>query len=213
VTPLRRRAPVAELHAADPIAAAVASPALWWCDPTDSAIVLGSRQQPQTVDVERCRALGLSVVRRRSGGGAVLVEPAAVAWCDLVLPHGVAPDDVRGSMVWAGERWRQALGALGVGPLLLHDGGMLCTPWSSLVCFAGTGPGELLDPGGRKLLGLSQRRSRHGVRIQGTVYRRPPSVDITTLFTDATPPAALPEIATADVDPAELATALAAAVG
>ena len=82
---------------------------MWWCDVTDSAIVLGSRQGIETVDAARCRQAGLSVVRRRSGGGAVILEPDAVAWIDVVLPHGVAPDDIRGSMVWVGERWRSAL--------------------------------------------------------------------------------------------------------
>ena len=212
MTPEHRRAPVAALHAADPLTEPVAAPAVLWCDPTDSAVVLGSRQVPETVDPDRCRAAGLAVVRRRSGGGAVILEPESVVWIDLVVPHGVAPDDIRGSMVWAGERWRTALASSGLDGLTVHDGAMVCTPWSSLVCFAGFGPGELLDGAGRKLLGLSQRRTRHGIRIQGTVYRRLPSVDVTTLFAVPTPETPLPEIATADVHPTTLAAALAATV-
>jgi hypothetical protein len=48
---------------------------------------------------------------------------------------------------------------------------MVPTPWSELVCFAGTAPGEvLLD--GVKLVGLSQRRTRRGARFQCAINRR-----------------------------------------
>lgn len=184
---------VAELHALDPFADRdVVGPEVWVCDLTDAAIVLGSRQTPDLVDADACAAAGLSIVRRRSGGGAVLLRPDAVTWVDVVLPHGVAPDDVRGSMVWIGERWGRALAGSTGGHLTVHDGGMVCTPWSGLVCFAGVGPGEVLADG-RKFLGLSQRRTRHGLRIQGTLYRRPVTGEIPSLLTVATPDVPLDE--------------------
>jgi lipoate-protein ligase A len=41
-------------------------------------------------------------------------------------------------------------------------------PWSIRVCFAGTGPGEVtLD--GRKVVGISQRRTRQGALFQCAV--------------------------------------------
>ena len=70
---------------------------------------------------------------------------------------------------------------------------MVTTPWSDLVCFAGLGPGEvLLD--GRKLVGLSQRRTRNGVRIQGTLYTAPPAIDLARLLRPPRPSTPLPEI-------------------
>ena len=49
--------------------------------------------------------------------------------------------------------------------LEVHTAALVSTPWSSLVCFAGLGPGEVvLD--GRKVVGLSQRRTRLGARMQ-----------------------------------------------
>ena len=39
---------------------------------------------------------------------------------------------------------------------------MRSTPWSARVCFAGLGPGEVTVEG-RKVVGLSQRRTREGV--------------------------------------------------
>ncbi len=43
--------------------------------------------------------------------------------------------------------------------------------WAELVCFAGIGPGEVLL-GGRKLVGISQRRTRNGSRFQCMVHTR-----------------------------------------
>lgn len=173
-----------ELHLADPFAdGAPAAPAVWVCAVTAPAIVLGSRQTPDVVDAQACREAGLQVTRRRSGGGAVLVRPHAVAWIDVITPHGVMPDDVRGSMVWVGGVWRDALVGLGADParLAVHDGPMVCTPWSKLVCFAGVGPGEVLVDG-RKLVGLSQRRTRHGIRVQCQIHRHPLLVEMRGLF-------------------------------
>ena len=199
-----------ELHAFDPFADhQVTAPEVWALDLTDAAIVLGSRQTAELVDADACRAAGVAIVRRRSGGGAVLLRPDAVAWVDVVLPHGIAPDDVRGSMVWIGERWGEAIASCVVADLEVHRGGMVCTPWSDLVCFAGIGPGEVLVDG-RKFLGLSQRRNRHGLRIQGTLYRRPVTGEIPPLLAVPTPEVPLPEPHwDAALDAADLAVRLA----
>lgn len=163
---------VAELHALDPLTGT--SPfdaAVWWCRPTDDAIVLGSRQRGDLVDADACRRAGLSVAHRKSGGGAVLLRRDAVLWVDVVLPAGFAPDDVRGSMEWIGECWSDALAPCVDAELVVHRGGMCESPWSDLVCFAGVGPGEVLI-GGDKLVGLSQRRTRRGIRVQALIYGR-----------------------------------------
>jgi lipoate-protein ligase A len=160
----------AELHGLDPLAGdGPVEPSVWWCRPIDDAIVLGSRQSDDLVDRAACERVGLSIVRRRSGGGAVVMRRSSIVWIDVVLPIGIAPDDVRGSMVWIGEHWRSVLAPEVDGRLEVHDGAMRCSDWSDLVCFAGVGPGEVLL-GGDKLVGLSQRRTRRGLRIQGLVY-------------------------------------------
>lgn len=101
---------------------------------------------------------------------------ADIHWVDIVLPHGHAPDDVRGSMVWIGERWRRALQPETDRELAVHGGGMECSAWSDLVCFSGVGPGEVLV-GSDKLAGLSQRRTRRGIRVQGLVYTAPAAAE------------------------------------
>jgi lipoate-protein ligase A len=202
---VQQRGAVAELHALDPFdvgGTGDVEPQVWWCDPIDAAVVLGSRQRPEMLDLVACDRAGLTVVRRRSGGGAVVIRPETVCWIDLVIPHGVAPDDVRGSMVWAGQRWMDALAPdLAAGAddsaVTLHRGGMICTPWSELVCFAGTGPGELMA-GDRKLVGLSQRRTRRGLRIQGLVHVAVAGDLAARLWTIPHPDVALPEAAVLD---------------
>jgi len=204
-----RRGTVRELHDLDLLAAAGDTTSVWWLQPDDSALVLGSRQTDDLVDFDACGRLGLSVVRRRSGGGAVLVTPDQLVWVDIVAPPGAAPDDIRGSMIWAGEIWRRGLLPwVGDGELTVHDASMVTTEWSELVCFAGLGPGEvLLD--GRKLVGLSQRRTRNGVRIQGTLYTATPEIDIAGLLRQPVPSGPLPDVATLAVDPAALVARLA----
>ena len=214
-----RRGSVRELHELDPLAdvsggATTIATGVWWLQPDDTAVVLGSRQSPDIVDTAECARLGIGIVKRRSGGGAVLVVPDQLVWVDTVaVPGGTpgdVPNDVRGSMIWAGAMWQRALlPFVGDRQLAVHGGSLVATPWSDLVCFAGLGPGEVsLD--GRKLVGLSQRRTRNGVRIQGTLYTAPPAIDLAGLLRPPRPSTPLPDVATLAIDPAELVGRLAA---
>ena len=213
VQALRLTGTVAELHARDPFGDdPIDAPQVWWCDFTDAAIVLGSAQRPDLLDTEAVAAAGLSIVRRRSGGGAVLLVPQAVVWIDLIVPAGSPgwTDDVRASMVRAGNVWRAALAELAQPGLVVHAGGMVQSDWSPLVCFAGVGPGEVLV-GPRKLVGLSQRRTRHGARIQGLVHTRPLVAETTRyIAADRRPAGPLGEAAHAPVEPSGVADRLAA---
>ncbi len=136
--------------------------------PTNGAVVIGSAQLESNVDLQACARAGLEVVRRRSGGGAVLVEPASVVWVDLVIAptDPLWSADVGRSMWWVGEAWAEALRRAGTGGVEVWKGPMVHSPWSSLVCFAGRGPGEVVDATGRKVVGVSQRRARHRALFQ-----------------------------------------------
>lgn len=130
------------------------------------ALVLGSTQPGDHV----APGAAVDVVRRRSGGGAVLVAPGRLAWVDVVLPaHDPLWDpDVGRAFWWLGEAWAAALGALGVSGATVHRGPLVSSPWSRLVCFAGIGPGEV-RVGGRKAVGMAQRRTRAGALFQCAV--------------------------------------------
>ncbi len=137
------------------------------------AVILGSSQAEAGIDQERARAAGVDVVRRPSGGGAVLVVPGEALWLDVFLPAGdpLWKDDVGVAFHWLGRAWAQALGQVDV-PAHAYQGPMRHTPWSRTVCFAGLGPGEVLDGARRKVVGLSQRRTRTHARFQCCVMLR-----------------------------------------
>jgi lipoate---protein ligase len=139
---------------------------------TGRAVVLGSTQSAGTVDADAATAAGLEVVRRRSGGGAVLVAPGELVWVDAFVPAGDAlwSPDVGRATHWLGRLWAGALHARGV-DAAWHGGGMVAAPWSRLVCFAGLAPGEV-RVGGAKVVGLSQRRTREGALFSSAALLR-----------------------------------------
>jgi lipoate-protein ligase A len=137
-----------------------------------ATLVLGSSQSDGAVDWGRVRDRGVDVVHRRSGGSAVLVEPGAAVWVDVTIPVGDRwwDNDVGRAFHWLGAAWTEVLIAGGV-LARWHDGAMQRTPWAPWVCFAGLGPGEV-TVGGRKAVGLSQRRTREGAVFQCCAARR-----------------------------------------
>ncbi len=178
---------------------------VWVHEVDRPALVLGSSQADDIVDLARAAAAGVEVVHRRSGGGAVLLVPGEVLWVDVLLPADdpLWEPDVGRSAWWLGDAWARALGAADA---VVHRGPMIRTTWSALACFAGVGPGEVVvrpDAAGAqsaKLVGISQRRTRAGARFQCALYRHHD-------------PAALPALlGLSDTDRATLAVALAEAV-
>ena len=158
-----RTASAAALHAswpsveADPKTRAVAR-----CRPTASAVVLGSTQPSAAVDPRA--ALTVDVVRRRSGGGAVFVSPDDPVWLDVWVPAGdeLWDSDVTRAFDWLGATWVAALDRMGLRELAVQGAGPgPSTRWATLVCFGGVSSGEVTI-GGRKVVGLSQRRARAG---------------------------------------------------
>jgi lipoate-protein ligase A len=164
----RPRGTAAAHHARDVLEGAART--VWAFALDGPALVLGSTQAETDVDRSAAERLGVDVVRRRSGGGAVLLEPGDVAWVDVVVPRGdpLWHDDVAVAAEWLGEAWAAALGDLGVVGGEVHRGGLACGRLGSVVCFDGTGPGEVAV-GGEKVVGISQRRTRAGARFQCSV--------------------------------------------
>jgi lipoate-protein ligase A len=168
------------------------TPQIWWNRLTEPALVLGSTQRAErVVDPAACAVAGIDVVRRRSGGGAVLLIPDEVVWFDVIIPAGAVAglgNDVHAPMLWLGERLMQILAPLIDAEMTVKGPGMVSTPWSSLICFDGFGPGEVLVDG-RKLVGISQRRTRAAARLQCCWY-------------SSTDPARLVGLLDADIRPA-----------
>lgn len=145
--------------------------------------MLGSAQRESDVDRRVADALGADVVKRRSGGGAVLLVPGEFVWLDLMLPADdvLWKNDVAKAMVWVGELWQRAFGELGVATTV-HTAALVeknrpdsvvrgSSKWSRQICFAGKGAGEVFI-GERKLVGVSQRRTREAARFQSMCHLR-----------------------------------------
>ncbi|HYH52347.1 MAG TPA: hypothetical protein VEG38_22615, partial [Acidimicrobiia bacterium] len=97
-------------------------------------LVLGSSQRDDVVDATRVAARGVEVVRRRSGGSAVLVEPGSAVWIDVTIPAGdpLWDQDVGRAFHWLGAAWAEVLQGSGVA-CSWYDGPMRKTPWSAWV--------------------------------------------------------------------------------
>lgn len=152
---------------------------------TRPAIVLGSAQRAVRAVEDAVELFGVDLARRRSGGGAVWLAPGEQCWIDLWLPANdpLWVSDVEQSSWWLGECWAQALTLLSAQTPLsaatrtslhaavpqVHRGPLLDRELSQIACFAGLGPGEITVDG-RKVVGISQRRSRLGAKFQCVVY-------------------------------------------
>jgi lipoate-protein ligase A len=174
---------------ADPTTPSPLARGVWVLEPTAPAVVLGSAQRfthgavavgraaVRTTGVEDTTSRPTEVVVRRSGGGAVALGPGVSLWVDVVLPRHdpLWDDDVSKSTQWLGRAWVVALESLGV-EAELHTGPTDRDAMARAACFAGMGSGEVAG-GGRKLVGISQRRTRAGARFQCVAYTAPPPVD------------------------------------
>jgi lipoate-protein ligase A len=139
--------------------------------PSTTMLVVGSTQDGARADARALERFGVSLARRRSGGGAVLVSPGDPLWMDVWVP---ADDrhwhpDVNRAPIWVGEWWVRALERVGVRGTRVHRGPATRTPLASLVCFGGIGPGEVLI-GDRKLVGISPWRARQGALFSSALY-------------------------------------------
>ena len=155
----------------------VAERAVWDVRITQKAMVLGSRQDESLLNGELCSRDGIEVVRRRSGGGIVFLAPGEHVWLDVVVPRGdvLWSNDVAQASWWLGDVWVQTLNALGKNNVSVHHESLSSDQWGDLLCFAGVGPGEVVqrnDESLSKLVGISQRRTRDYARFQCTIYTK-----------------------------------------
>jgi lipoate-protein ligase A len=136
------------------------------------AIVLGSTQRVDVVDASVAARRDIEVVRRRTGGGAVYLEPGGHVWIDVVIPANdpLWRDDVATAFDWLGDAWANAVRGSGVTGEV-NRAAVCHSILGRLVCFAGLGFGEVTVDG-RKAVGLAQRRTRDGAWFQGAVLCR-----------------------------------------
>ncbi|HTN99486.1 MAG TPA: hypothetical protein VL068_02325, partial [Microthrixaceae bacterium] len=135
------------------------------------ALVLGSTQSNDLIDHRAAAAAGVEIAQRRSGGGVVSMRPGSQCWVDVFIPatDSLWVDDVMLSSSWLGRCWADVATTYGWTAPKVHAGGVSNRRLSRLVCFAALGPGEV-SQNSKKLVGISQRRTRHGAKFQCIAY-------------------------------------------
>jgi lipoate-protein ligase A len=183
--------------------------AMWWCQVEVPTLILGSTQSTDDVDQKIAVECGVSITRRRSGGGAVFVHPSDSVWIDITISRDdpLWKDDVSQSMLWLGECFVEVLS-----PWVRAD--VYRDSFSTgvdgrVVCFASSSPGEVFV-GANKLVGISQRRSREGARFQCVLYRHWQPDEWSSILASADVQSRVPDIAveTLDIAPLALVNAL-----
>jgi lipoate-protein ligase A len=159
-------------------------PIVRWYIAERPALIRGVFQPPEEINTAACARHGIPVIRRRSGGTAVLVGPRFLS-LDIALPpgHPLAPPDVTAAYRWLGVAWLTTLQGLGVREARLvtveevraHPYQPVRHPVAGApvsnealarrACFGALSPYEVAV-GPRKLVGLSQVRRRPGVLFQ-----------------------------------------------
>jgi lipoate-protein ligase A len=134
-------------------------------------VVLGSTQRVEIVNAQRAADVNAEVVRRRGGGGAVLLQPHDHLWIDAWIPRDdpLWDADVAAAAIWVGSWWSAGLESLGVRGFAVHEGRSVPGEHGALVCFSGQGPGEVFQLK-RKVMGVSQWRGREGALFHTCAY-------------------------------------------
>ena len=138
------------------------------------SMILGAGQRAEEIDLAACQAYGTALLRRISGGTAVLHDETTISF-QLTLPtaHPFVSDDIHVNYRRMAELIVAVLMKLGIE-----------STWTPLeearndrppdglapICFSSLAPYEITAHG-RKLVGLAQVKRGGATALQGMVYR------------------------------------------
>ncbi|MBI2078825.1 MAG: lipoate--protein ligase family protein [Euryarchaeota archaeon] len=127
-----------------------------------ACVSLGYAQPEADIDVDATRAAGIDVVRRPTGGGAILHEEDEVTYC-VVLPRGMGPPDLFGSYRFIAGGVVETLRDLGLDASFVegHTG-------RDPLCYLRE-EGVSVAVGGRKISGGAQKRTKQAILQHGTI--------------------------------------------
>jgi lipoate-protein ligase A len=163
-------------------AASGGSPILRFYGWSPPALSLGYGQQIETdVNLERCRALGVDVVRRLTGGRAVLHHHEVTYSVIIREDDPLAAMGVLASYLTVSRALIRGLSHLGIAAALIPLRRPAPAPAQGIspVCFVSPSSYEVAV-GGRKIIGSAQRRSKGVIMQHGSL---PISLDREMLFT------------------------------
>jgi lipoate-protein ligase A len=143
-----------------------------------ATVSLGRAQTEADVDLDAARAWGLDVVRRATGGGAILHNESEVTYA-VVLPlgHPGLPSDISGSFAFLSQGVVAALRELGL-PAEIES---VPDNTRETLCYVRK-QGTNVMVNGRKVSGGAQRRNGRAVLQHGTVIVERDEARMATLF-------------------------------
>jgi lipoate-protein ligase A len=127
-----------------------------------ACVSLGYAQPDADVDAEAARDLGLDIVRRPTGGGAILHEADEVTYC-VVLPRDQAPADLFASYRFVANGVVRTLHHLGLASSFVEGH----TGRDPLCYLREEGVSVALE--GRKISGGAQKRTQTMILQHGTI--------------------------------------------
>ena len=138
-----------------------------WERPTLS---IGSFQKADELDLDGLAHRGVPLVRRPTGGRAVLHDAELTYSVSCRIPSQYFPSDLMGSYKRIGACFIGGLRQLGIDAELMpiDKGKNKCRPQNNPLCFSSPSWYEVLM-GGKKLIGSAQRRLRTAFLQQGSL--------------------------------------------
>lgn len=133
-------------------------------------VILGCSQRLSPEQIQRAQAYSLPLLRRGSGGGAVLAGPWMLS-TSIFIPngHAIAKGNIVKAFSWLEQIWQQSLTAIGIDCRGVNKDDIkkskLFAKSHNLewACYSSLSYGEIVCLQGKKLLGLAQIRKRAGV--------------------------------------------------
>lgn len=136
------------------------------------AIIMGRSQRPDEGQLQRAEQAGLPIMRRGSGGGAVLAGPWMLSFTVFIpTEHQIAGLDIINIFGWLERIWIAALESVGVAckgvdkPLIDYSKQVSKQHEVEWACYAALSHGEVVSLDNRKLVGLAQIRKRQGIAL------------------------------------------------
>jgi lipoate-protein ligase A len=145
-----------------------------------AAVIMGCSQRPDEGQTQRSLKAGFPIMRRRSGGGAVLAGPWMLS-VTVFIPtdHPVAGQNIIEIFSWLERIWIDTLLSCGVPckgvDQQMIDRSKVVSQEQDLkwACYAALSHGEIVSEDGRKLVGLAQIRKRKGVALVSGLHLYP----------------------------------------
>ena len=143
------------------------NPTLRFYDWTQPAFSFGYFQNIATeIDINACRADGIELVKRMTGGGTV-VHGWELTYT-LILPRSEGEIRVANAYQRIGQSLTQAFQKLGI-PTQCYANSTDTAETTPNICLTNPAEHDVMSDNNKKLAGVSVRRNRYGIMFQGYI--------------------------------------------